>query len=213
LSQTPKSGRRYLLFVYQYMLDRWWRATLVIGLVLLVLGGLPLLLPRFDFPVADNWTLWMLVGAGGFAILLTIFFASIRKSACVQAFSDHLRLVTPFLRLNISYKRIRRTSVAEMGRLFPLKTSSTRRRGLLLPLASKTAIILDLTSFPVSQAALRMFLSPLFFPDKTACLALLVPDWLAFSTELESCRSASQDAPHWVTETANSKLLASLKNR
>jgi len=120
-----KSGHRHLLIIYKYMLDRWWKATLTIGLVLLALAGslsgLPFLMPRSAFPRMDDWSLWGLVGAGGFAIFLTIFLASIRKSAYVQAFGDHLRLVTPFLRLNISYKRIRRTYSAEMGQLFPPK--------------------------------------------------------------------------------------------
>jgi len=213
----PKNGHRHLLIVYKYMLDRWWKATLTIGLVLLVLasslGGLPFLIPQSTFPGVDAWTLWGLAGAGGFAIFLTIFLASIRKSAYVQAFSDHLRLITPFLRLNISYKRIRRTYSAEMGQLFPPKKLGAWKRDLVRPLAAKTAVILELTSFPVSQAALRLFISPFFFPDRTPRLALLVPDWIAFSTELESRRGAWKDASHQPPETPGSKLLSSLTHK
>ncbi len=213
----PKSGRRHLLILYKYMLDRWWKATLTIGLLLLAmasgLGGLPFLMPRSTLPGVDDWTLWWLAGAGGFAIFLTIFLACIRKSAYVQAFSDHLRLVTPFLRLNISYKRIRRTYSSEMGQIFPPKKMGAWKRKLVRPLAAKTAVVLELTRFPVSQAALRLFVSPFFFPDKTPRLALLVPDWIAFSTELESRRGAWQDASHQPPETPGSKLLSSLTNK
>lgn len=213
----PESGRRHLLIVYKYMLDRWWKATLTLGLVLLGLasglGRLPLFMPQSTFPGIDDWRLWGLAGAGGFAIFLTVFFASIRKSAYVQAFSDHLRLVTPFLRLNISYRRIRRTYSSEMGHLFPPKRMGAWKRELVRPLAAKTVIILELTRFPVSQAALRLFVSPFFFPDKTPRLALLVPDWIAFSTELESRRGARQDASHQPPETPGSKLLSSLTKK
>ncbi|MDO9128977.1 MAG: hypothetical protein Q7U34_03835 [Anaerolineales bacterium] len=34
-----KNGRRHLLIVYKYMLDRWWKATLAIGISLLALAG------------------------------------------------------------------------------------------------------------------------------------------------------------------------------
>jgi len=213
----PKSGRRHLLILYKYMLDRWWKATLTIGLVLLALasglGGLPFLMPRSTLPGVDDWTLWGLTGAGGFAIFLTIFLACIRKSAYVQAFSDHLRLFTPFLRLNISYKHIRRTYSSEMGQLFPWENMGAWKRELVRPLAAKTAVVLELTRFPVSQAALRLFVSPFFFPDKTPRLALLVPDWIALSTELESRRGAWQGAFHQPPETPGSKLLSSLTNK
>jgi len=209
-----KNGHRHLLIVYQYMLDRWWKATLAIGLSLLALagglGGFPILMPQVSFPEMDSWGLWGLIGAGGFAIFLTIFLASIRKSAYVQAYNDHLRLVTPFLRLNISYRRIRRTYSAEMGSLFPTRNKSARRQGLVRPLAARTAVILELTSFPISQSALLLFISPLFFPDKTPRLALLVPDWIAFSTGLESRRGARGNPAHQLPDSPNSGLLSSL---
>jgi hypothetical protein len=184
--------------VYTYMLNRWWRATLAIGLVLLALagglGGLPLLLPQYPFMWVDDWKLWVVGGAGGFAILMTIFLAAIRKSAYVQPFETHLRLVTPFLRLNISYRRFRRTYTAEMHELFPANKVKGQRREIVRPLAGRTVLVIEMNSFPVSGAALRLFLSPLFFPDKTPRLALLVSDWMSFSTEMESLRSTWQDS-------------------
>jgi hypothetical protein len=52
--------------------------------------------------------------------------------------------------------------------------------------------------------------SPFFFPDKTPRLAFLVPDWIAFSTELESRRGAWQDFSHQPPDSPNSRLLSSL---
>ena len=40
---------------------------------------------------------------------------------------------------------------------------------------------------------LRLFLSPFFFKDKTPHLVILVQDWMAFSTELESLRVTAEE--------------------
>jgi hypothetical protein len=187
-----------MLVIYKYMLDRWWGATLTLGIFLLIiaggLGGFPLLFPELQFPRISNLALWVVVCAGVFVVSFSFFLITLRKSAFVQPFSDHLRLVTPFLRLNFSYRRIRRTYTAEMQQLFPWKKTSLRRRQMIRPLASKILVVIEMTSFPAPPAAMHLFLSPFFFPDKTPRLALLVPDWIAFSTEMESLRSAWQDS-------------------
>ncbi len=189
----PNNGHRYLLVMYTYVIGRWWRATLVLGLVLLVLAiGLAILpgyLPQAHFLQVERQSLWGAGGIGVVAIGLSIFLIAIRRSAYVQAQSDHIRLVTPFLRLNISYRRILHTSTAEMSDLYSLKKGGGWRRSFLRPLAKKTVIVLDLNGYPLPRAALRLFLSPYFFPDKSPRMVLMVPDWIEFSAELESFRS------------------------
>jgi hypothetical protein len=57
-----------------------------------------------------------------------------------------------------------------------------------------------------------LFLSPLFFPDNSPRIALLVPDWIKFSTNLESYRSAWQDAQKQPDYDPRSAVLASISN-
>ena len=190
----PANGHRFRLILYAYVLNRWWRTLLGIGVVLLALtlalGLTPRFLPEAHFVQVDDQVLWAAGGIGGLAIGLAVFLIAIRKSAYVQAFGDHLRLVTPFLRVNIAYRRIRQTSSIEMDSLFPVATARGWRRTFLRPLAKQTAIVLDLAALPLSRAALSLFLSPYFFPDKSPRVMLLVHNWMGFSTELESFRSA-----------------------
>ncbi len=188
------SGHRHLLLLYMYTINRWWRKVLGAGIVLLGLslglGLLPRYLPQDHFLSVDPRKLW---AAGGLAVLLiavSVFLVAIRKSAYVQPFSDHLRVVTPFLRLHIAYRRIQQAASGEMSALFPPSKVRGWRRSFLGPLLGKTVVVLDLAAIPISRTALRLFLSPYFFPDKSPRLILLVPDWMAFSTELESARSA-----------------------
>ena len=193
----PRAGQRHQLLVYASILNPWWRTTLGIGIVMLVLvfglRYLPGLLPGMvTYEVPEN-RLWVVGCTGAFAVLMAFFILIMRKFAYIQPFDNHLRLVTPFLRLKISYRRIRRSSSVDMGRLFP-PVQFKRKRRLLQSLAKYTVIVLDLNGLPLSRSALRIFLSPFFFPDQTPRLALLVPDWMKFSNELESFRSAWMDS-------------------
>ena len=188
----PTIGHRHRLIIYTYLMNRWWRATLAIGIVLLItaagLGGLPLFLPKFPVMWVDDWKLWLAAGAGGFAIFLTLLLALLRNSAYIQPFEKYVRLATPFLRLNISYQRLRRTYTDEFQRIFPPKKMRGWKRERVQPLAGRTALLLEFTSLPVPLWTLRLFLSQFFFPDRTLRLALLVTDWMALSSELESLR-------------------------
>jgi len=181
----PANGHRFPLLIYEHMLNRWWPATLTLGLVLV---GLWWPVSRHPIGRVESWRWIGLLSIGALTLLITVFLFLIRKKAYVQPFGDHLRLITPFLRMNISYKRFRRTSVAEMHALFPVSKLSDWKKEMLGPLLSRTAVVIDLNGFPVSPAFLRFFLSPFFFKDKTPHLVILVRDWMSLSTEIESLR-------------------------
>ena len=213
----PHGGRRHRLILYTYVLNRWWRPTLGIGIVLLAmvvaLAWLPSFLPQYKpLQVADRM-LWLAGGVSAFAVFLAIFLATVSKLAYVQPFDNHLRLVTPFLRVNISYRRIIQASSTDMGRLFSLEGLKGWKRTFLRPLAGHTAIVLELKGWPLPRWALDLFLPPFFFPDRTARLALLVPDWIQFSTELESSRSSWLDSLRNPSSTPQADLLASLSEK
>ena len=182
-----KGGRRYPLVVYTHMIDRWWPAILVLGLALLALAwGL------YSWGFEQfRWLVFASIGA--FHVFTGLFLILIRKAAYVRPFSDHLRLATPLLHLNISYKRFHRTSSANMGVLFPPNSVTKWQAEIIQPIAKMTAIVITLNAFPMSQSALRLFLSPLFFKDKTPHFVILVNDWMKLSSEIESMRSGGGD--------------------
>ena len=210
-------GKRHRLVLYTYILDRLWRKTLRIGLILLALEAalvwLPSVLPIVALPPASDLTLLLIGCLGTYAILLSFFLVSLRKLAYVQPYDSYVRLVTPFLRLNISYRRFVHASSAEMGRLFSVEDLKGWKRDFLHPLAGETAIVLELNSWPLPRRVLKLFLSPFFFPDRTATrIALLVPDWMKFSTELESLRSTWIDSLLRPDRAPQSDLFASLSD-
>ncbi len=180
-----KGGRRYSLVVYTHMINRWRSAIFALGIALL---GLSWAIYTWGF---EQWRWLTIASIGGFNLFLGILLFILRKSAYVQPFSDHLRLATPFLRLNISYKRVLRTSSANMGSLFPPNSVSKWQAEIIQPIAKMTAIVLELRGHPMSQSVLRLFLSPLFFKDKTPHFVIVVNDWMRLSAEMEGMRSGT----------------------
>ena len=185
---AKKGGRRYPLVVFTHMMSRWWTAVFALGLSMI---GVAWVLRSWVF---EEWRWITFAILGGFTAVAGIGMWLARKSAYVQPFNDHLRLVTPFLRLNISYKRFRRTSTAAMGALFPPKNVSNTLQDIVEPIAKMTAIVIEVNAMPMSQSALRLFLSQLYFKDKSPHIVILVSDWMRFSAEMDSMRHGGEVA-------------------
>lgn len=211
----PVDGRRHPLIIYTTLLDRWRKPVLAIGLAVLGLAGglawLPTLPTGLNFLWVPDPLLWLAAGTGGSGILLSLLLLGLRRSAYVQPCHDHLKLATPFFKLKISYRRIRQTTTAEMGQLFPPRAAHGRARSLRASLSSRTVILLDLSGWPLPRGVLRAFLSRFFFPDRTPRLALLVREWIGFSSELESYRSAWFETVRHAASNPRADLLASIK--
>lgn len=187
-----KAGRRYPLVIYTHMLNRWWPATLTLSLALLGVAWGVSFTPEGK---AQPYLVDVTMGLAGIVFVFTVFLFFIRNAAYVRPYPTHLRLVTPFLRINISYKRFRGTKTSDMRALFPPDSLSGWRKEIIAPLSSMTAIVINLSQFPVSPAILRLFLSPFFFKDKTPHFVILVKDWLRFSAELDSMRFIGKQTP------------------
>ncbi|MCB0101103.1 MAG: hypothetical protein H6635_16430 [Anaerolineales bacterium] len=185
---VKKGGRKYPLVIFTTMLSRWWTAVFTLGLAMI---GLAWILRSWGF---ESWRWLIFGGLGvGFVFIGLIIFA-LRKSAYIQPFTDHVRIVTPLLRFNISYKRFTRTTTANMGSLFPPKTIGKALAEVVEPLARMTAIVIEVKAMPMKQSSLRLFLSPLFFKDKSPHIVILVEDWMRFSAEMDSLRHGGEIA-------------------
>lgn len=191
-----KGGRKYRLLLYRHILDRWWPATLTLAIFLFLFVGILwgaqwyFLNPAENpLPVLPDDAGYLLLGAGAFALFITFWLWLIRNGAYVQLFDTHLRIVTPFLRTNVSYKRIHRTVTAQVADLFPPAKYKGTAREIIEPLASQTALVVHLTKYPLPRFLLGLFLSPFFFYDKTPHFVFIVDDWMRFSIELDSRRT------------------------
>jgi len=207
---VARGGHKFHLIVYQHLLNRWWTPMFTIGLVMFALAY-----EQYDHPIYRfvAWRWQLLAGTGILAILIGIFFLIIKQIAYIQAFPGYLKLVTPFMRINISYKRIHKTTTAEMRQLFPPKSMSGWVRDIFQPLASQTAIVLELKGYPISPTILRMFLSRFFFKDKTSHLVILVKDWMRLSTEIDSFRTGGNPNPKPAKKRRDNSILSRLPRK
>lgn len=186
-----RGSRRYPLIIYREVINRWWPEIFVLGLFLAVLAW-----PIYISPIgqAQSWRWMWMLGLGGGTMLCSLLLLAMRGMAYAQVFPSHVKLVTPFLRLNISHKRLLRSTTTEMRSLFPPEKMRGWRRKVIAPLGGRTAVVLDLNGWPAAPKLLRVFLSPFFFKDKTPHFVVLVNDWMRFSAELESMRSGNGTA-------------------
>ena len=205
-----RGGTKFPLVVYQHLLNRWWTPMIAMGLGMFGIAYGQYMEPLGPF-LPMRWIPLVVIGV--LAIIVGIFFLIIRQIAYVQAFPGYLKLVTPFLRLNISYKRIHKTTTVEMRQLFPPKSMSGWMRDIFSPLASQTALVIELKSYPISPVILRMFLSRFFFKDKTPHFVILVKDWMKFSSELDSMKSGIDPNPPRAKKQQSNSILSRLPKK
>jgi hypothetical protein len=178
----PKDkGKRHPLLLYRRTINRFILATLPLGAVMAVIQwpGLGLVPPSqqpFDFLLLGTTIILL-----GLALLGILF----RNYAYVQARKDHLKLATPLLSLKISYRRLKSVHPATIGKLFPIHEASWSERRFLEPFYGETAVIVELSGYPLSKKFLRFFLGQHTFLPHVTGFVFLVPDWMGLSTEID----------------------------
>jgi hypothetical protein len=207
---VARGGHKFPLVVYQHLLNRWWSPMFAIGVVMFSLAY-----EQYHHPIYQyiSWRWQLFTGIGILAILVGIFFLVIKQIAYIQPFPVYLKFVTPFMRMNISFKRIHKTTTSEMRQLFPPKSMSGWVRDIFQPLASQTAIILELKAYPISPVILRLFLSRFFFKDKTPHLVILVKDWMRLSSEIDSFRTGVNQDSRPAKKRGNNSILSKLPRK
>jgi len=187
MKNPRKAGARHPLLIYHRVMNRLWASTLVLGLLMLAIWGWAWFgnIQILDAP--DN--LWLAVGAG-VALAFSLFTFVAHNMAYVQARQDHLRLITPFLHLRISYRRVRSIHPADFLQLYPPAEASWAQRRLFEPFYGMTVVVVELLQYPVARTLLRLFLAPQMFSRQGPGFVLLVRDWMALSTELDSLRGS-----------------------
>lgn len=185
--KSLRAGARHPLLFYRRTMDRVWKSTLLLGILLAASVGFNLLKPTTVLGLSSET--WLLVAAV-VALALSIFAFISRWLAYVQAQPASLNIVTPFLRFRLSYKRMRSVRPALTQQLLPPQKSSWSQRSYLEPFYGKTALVVELRGFPINPALLKLFLPDSMFARTTTGLVLVVADWMQLSTEIDSFRGA-----------------------
>ena len=179
--KARKRGQRHKLLLYQSSMDQIWPASLFFGLVLMAVWFFSgRLLPGLS--QEQDATIFI----GGVVVLAIAAFTLVsRYAAYVQAFPDHFRLITPFLRLKISYRRVTGIRATQFQALFSPQQARFFERGSLEPFYAATVVLVELTDYPLSQRSMRLFFPRHFFTPGKSGLVLLVNDWIGLSQDLD----------------------------
>lgn len=173
---------RFPLLVYAPL--RHWGA---LGLLTaLVVGALWLFTPRILGPTPLRPLVLLAALGGG---VLSVYGYLAPRVAHVRCEATGLRLQGPLMPLFISYRRVDRTRLAPLVKVFdPKKDRSARRWPLVY--WNMTAVVVDLKGFPVTSWWLRLWFDRhLFLPDGTG-LVLLVEDWMGLSQQIDGALAA-----------------------
>ncbi|HZD57676.1 MAG TPA: hypothetical protein VE136_13165 [Anaerolineales bacterium] len=178
-----KPGKRHTLLLYKRAMGRLWQATLFLGLIL---AGLWWQITSGKIPLIDTKNgAWVLVGAV-VTLVFTLFALVARNMAYVQPYGTHIRLVTPFLRLQISYRRVRSVHPASFSKLFPPEERGWAEDQFLEPFYPMTVVVVELNAYPLPKPLLRLFLSRQMLASQGPGFIFLVEDWMALSTEIDT---------------------------
>lgn len=181
---AKKRGNRFQLLIYERMFQRWAWACIVIAVASFTLWWFA---PHAKGIRSSFRPLTLIPGLASLVILIYIFLA--RRLAWVQCRPNQLRIQTPIYRLDISYSRIKAVRPSTLAQVFDPAGEKSFTRGWLRPYWAKTAIMAELSKYPLDERWLRLWFNRFLFAPTGAGFVLLVEDWMALSRQLEDFRS------------------------
>jgi hypothetical protein len=187
MAKPKRRGERFKLLVYGRMAQRWALPCVLIVLASCVLWWFA---PRIPILHPPYRPLTLVPGAA--AILLLLYTALAGQRAWVQSRSNHLRIQTPFYPLAVSYARIKSVRPRSFAEIFASAHIQGARADWVRPFGQLTALVVELSGYPLSKPWLRLWFSPYLFYPKATAFVLLVDDWMALSRQLDEFRSLYQ---------------------
>ena len=181
---AKKRGKRFHLLIYERMWQKWGLASL---LVALASGVLWVLAPRARFIPSSLRPLILVLALASLGVFVYSFMA--RRMAWVQCRPGHLHIQTPIYPLAVSYSRIKVVRPSEFGHIFDPSKEKPGRRNWLRPYWGKTAVVVEISKYPISKSWLRLWFNRYMFSPEVTGFVFLVEDWMTLSRQLDDFRS------------------------
>jgi hypothetical protein len=181
-------GKKHPLLVYRTRYRRNLGLFFFVALALLALYGALYLLPAQTW-VNVPWVRqldWVLLIGG----LLLLVVASVRFIATrvpyVQCSDRNIKIRAPLYQVVFSYKRVHETRPNTLFHVFEKGGLSRGERKFILDdrYGGRTAVIVEMNSWPMSVRSMRFWLGNLVFASDNRALVLWVEDWMGLNREL-----------------------------
>jgi len=189
MTKKQNSKKRFYLLIYRRMWQRWAWPCFLIAAASIALWWFT---PRISI-IYQPFRILALAPAL-IALVLLVYTFLARKLTWVQCRSNHLRIQTPFYPLVISYRRIKGVRPSVFKKIFNPRKEKKARLRWLRPYWGKTALVMDVSSYPFNKKWLRLWFSPyLLTPDhKDDGFVFLVDDWMVLSRQIDEFRIAKE---------------------
>jgi hypothetical protein len=180
---ASKQADRFPLLVYQVLARRWQGPAFLLNP-----GGIALWWAATRGTFLDARYAWAALGITLIGLLLTLY-NFLARAAGVRCYNDHLTIRTPLYPIAFAYRRVESVRPVEFAQLFPPEREKELRREFYHDLWGKTAVVIDLKSYPVAIGWLKLWCSPYLLMPKGKGLVLLVDEWMALSRQIEIRRN------------------------
>jgi hypothetical protein len=188
------SEKRYPLLLYA----EWMRPLRIPAFILMILfsglfaaavTGLLQKAGVTPVPLAD-----VLLGIAAIvSAALWLMLVLLPRAAYVLCRPDFLLVRIGFLRLVVSYSRIRTARTVQHAQIHDPKTQPRSRRALAVRLAHLQCVALELTSYPMAFFLLRALTHPFLFLGREPGFLFAVRDWMGLGRDLDKARAAWLD--------------------
>lgn len=182
------AGRKHPLLAYRIRYRRHRGLYFVAALAVLALYAAIRLLP------AETWRnvpwvpqldwLWLLIGIA--VLVFAIFRLVAGAIPYVQCSERNLKIQAPIYQVVFSYKRVRETRPNTLFHVLEKGGLSRGERQFVLDdkYGGRTAVIVEMNSWPMSMRWMRFWLGNLVFSSDSRALVLWVEDWMALNREI-----------------------------
>ena len=175
--------KRFPLLLYRAV-ERRWRGA---AFWLMPAGAAFWYALRYGDPPMPDLS-WCGAVIGGIGALLWLYTRLLRRAA-VLCTPKGLLIRTPFYTLGLSYRRVEAARPVTFATLYSPQAEKGARRRLYDGVWGKTAIVVDLKSYPLSPRLMRLWLPRyLFLPDGRG-FVFVVEDWMGLSRCIDTYRN------------------------
>jgi len=138
---------------------------------------------------------WLLLVIGAIIFLIGLFRWVASEIPYVQCTDRNLKIQTPLYPIVISYKRVKETRPNTLFHVFGNVRLSRAERNLILTdkTGGQTAIVVEMTSWPMSLSVMKFWMSRLMFTSDNRGLVLWVEDWMTLNRELSDFKDRWRD--------------------
>ena len=206
------TGKKHPLLAYRIRYRRHRGLYFVVALAVLALYAAIRLLPAETW-VNVPWVRqldWLLLLIGIVVLVIAVFRIIAGTISYVQCSDRNIKIQAPIYQVVFSYKRVRETRPNTLFHVFEKGGLSRGERKFVLDdkYGGRTAVIVEMNSWPMGMRWMRFWLGNLTFSSDNRALVLWVEDWMTLNREISDYKDRWRERKKQAREGGQSATLS-----